>query len=452
MKIRAKITLLFAVIVVLLLLMIIFTTYGLFEQYRIEDYRTRLTNKVEALINTVDDFERLSKDAYKVTNLSRDGALYDENIVIFNQAGDIIYNYSFYNLVKINEQKKLLDNNIDEIFYSESIAEILYKRTKKNGNEYIIAISAFDKYGLGKLTYLRNLFIVIFVSSSLLVLLIGWFYSGRILQPITKMIHDVDEIGAGNLNKRLQESNNKDELNQLAKTFNNMLARVDSAFKSQEMFVANASHELRTPLTSLTVHLEITLLKERNIDEYKQTIESVLDDIKNLNSISNSLILLIQTDLKEKDFPQIPVRIDEVLWQVEQEYQSKNKNYHIHIQYETMPDDEKYMTILGEPLLIKTCFNNLIENACKFSVDHSVVVNLSFDDEQIYIRFVNQGELDSDLEMIFQPFYRSNNARTFEGHGLGLAIVSKIVDLHHGKVGLKSENNAVIFTINFKHI
>ena len=453
MKIRSKITLLFSLIFVLLLLIIFFTTYRLFESYRNEDFKDRLSDKLDALINTIDDFEKISKNQYQITTIRRDGSLYDENIVIFNSKNEIIYNLSYYNLIKISDQQKTFKKESNEEFFSSDILESYYKRAINNGKEYVISISAYDKYGFNKLSYLRNVFIVIFITSSLLVLVIGWFYSGRILEPITKMINQVDAISVSNLSKRLEESKNKDELNMLSMTFNNMLERVDSAFKSQELFVANASHELRTPLTSLTGQLEITLLKERTSAQYKQTIESVLEDIKNLNSISNSLIILIQTDLKEKDFPQIPVRVDELLWQVEQEYKLKNKNYHINIQYDSIPDDEKYMTISGEPLLMKTCFNNLIENACKFSIDHRVEVNLSFDEEQIFIQFSNQGQLDekTDMELIFQPFYRTNNARTYAGHGLGLAIVSKIVGLHQGKVDLKSENKKVIFTIALKH-
>ena len=453
MKIRSKITLLFSLIFVLLLLIIFFTTYRLFESYRNEDFKDRLSDKLDALINTIDDFEKISKNQYQITRITRDGSLYDENIVVFNSKNEIIYNLSYYNLIKISDQQKNFKKESNEEFFSSDILESYYKRAINNGKEYVISISAYDKYGFNKLSYLRNVFIVIFITSSLLVLVIGWFYSGRILEPITKMIYEVDAINVSNLSKRLEESKNKDELNMLSMTFNNMLERVDSAFKSQELFVANASHELRTPLTSLTGQLEITLLKERTSAQYKQTIESVLEDIKNLNSISNSLIILIQTDLKEKDFPQIPVRVDELLWQVEQEYKLKNKNYHINIQYDSIPDDEKYMTISGEPLLMKTCFNNLIENACKFSIDHRVEVNLSFDEEQIFIQFSNQGQLDekTDMELIFQPFYRTNNARTYAGHGLGLAIVSKIVGLHQGKVDLKSENKKVIFTIALKH-
>jgi len=453
MKIRSKITLLFSLIFVLLLLIIFFTTYRLFESYRNEDFKDRLSDKIDALINTIDDFEKISKNQYQITRITRDGSLYDENIVVFNSKNEIIYNLSYYNLIKISDQQKKFKKESNEEFFSSDILESYYKRAINNGKEYVISISAYDKYGFNKLSYLSNVFIVIFITSSLLVLVIGWFYSGRILEPITKMIHEVDAINVSNLSKRLEESKNKDELNMLSMTFNNMLERVDSAFKSQELFVANASHELRTPLTSLTGQLEITLLKERTSAQYKQTIESVLEDIKNLNSISNSLIILIQTDLKEKDFPQIPVRVDELLWQVEQEYKLKNKNYHINIQYDSIPDDEKYMTISGEPLLMKTCFNNLIENACKFSIDHRVEVNLSFDEEQIFIQFSNQGQLDekTDMELIFQPFYRTNNARTYAGHGLGLAIVSKIVGLHQGKVDLKSENKKVIFTIALKH-
>ena len=101
-------------------------------------------------------------------------------------------------------------------------------------------------------------------------------------------------IGVANLDARISEGNGKDELSQLAQTFNKMLERIESAFKTQKNFIANASHELRTPLTVITGHLEVILMNARKNEEYRKTIISVLGNIKNLNHISNRLLQLAQ--------------------------------------------------------------------------------------------------------------------------------------------------------------
>lgn len=453
MKIRAKITLLFSLLVILLLFGVFYTVYSLFENYRQDEYQSRLVEKSDFVLDRLTDLENVSKNLYKFSRSGRDGSLYDENVAIFDSAGSLLFNLNFFNLVKISQLAKNADVGKGAYYLVDNQFDFYVKPFISKGKKYVIVVSAYDKYGYSKLAYLRFVFSVILGISIALSLIIGWFYAGRILRPVSKMIEDVDTITAKNLSTRLEVSDNKDELNQLAQTFNRMLWRIDEAFKAQELFVANASHELRTPLTSLTGQIEITLLKERSNDEYKAVLESILEDIKNLNSISNSLIHLIQADINRSDVFKWPVRIDDIIWQVEHELKNHYQRIKINIEFENLPEDEDAFTVMGEANLLKTCFRNLIENACKFTTDSSVTVKIAYNENEIYIRVINAGIIDDqeELKMIYQPFYRGKSTMSKPGHGLGLAIVSKIVNLFDGQLEFTSQNGFTEFILTLRH-
>src|SRR5690606_28984676 len=90
----------------------------------------------------------------------------------------------------------------------------------------------------------------------------------------------------------LKVPNQNDEIGRLSITFNNLLDRIENAFRLQKTFVANVSHELKNPLTKISSQLEVSLLKERSVSDYQNTISSVLDDIRELSQLSNSLLEL----------------------------------------------------------------------------------------------------------------------------------------------------------------
>jgi signal transduction histidine kinase len=120
------------------------------------------------------------------------------------------------------------------------------------------------------------------------------------------------------------EGTENDEISKLAHTFNNMLERLETAFKMQKNFIANASHELRTPLTTITGQLEVALMNVRTNTEYENIMYSVLEDIKNLNTASNRLLLLAQASSETSEIDFRPVRIDDVVWQGVAELRKRN--------------------------------------------------------------------------------------------------------------------------------
>jgi signal transduction histidine kinase len=282
------------------------------------------------------------------------------------------------------------------------------------------------------------------VISIVVVSVSGWVYAGKSLEPISQVVQQVDEIGITSLNLRVDEGNGKDEIAHLAQTFNRMLNRLESSFKVQKNFIANASHELRTPLTAITGQLEVTMLNARTSDEYQSVITSVLEDIRALNNLSNRLLVLAQTSGETTDNQYSHLRIDELIWQAREDLIRLNLDYTIRIDIVEQVDDENLLTIEGDEQLIRVAVSNIMDNGCKFSTDQSIDVMISAASPGVELMFRDQGIgiPRDDLPNIFEPFYRATNSTSIKGNGIGLSMVRQIVALHHGSIKIKSEPDA----------
>jgi signal transduction histidine kinase len=272
---------------------------------------------------------------------------------------------------------------------------------------------------------------------------------------MSDVVKQVDKITITSLNVRVNEGNGTEEIAQLAITFNRMLERLESAFEMQRSFVSNASHELRTPLTSITGQIEVSLMKSRTREEYEAILESVLEDIKALNSLSNGLLDLAKASSDISAIAIHPLRIDEILWETREELIVRKNDYKISIQFSEPIEDEKELTVFGNDHLLKTAIVNLMDNACKFSSDKSVEIFLSVENMHFVAEFTDRGiGIDTDdMERIFQPFFRAPNAKNISGNGLGLSLTDKIIHLHHGTISIESQlNKGTIVTVRIPYL
>jgi signal transduction histidine kinase len=265
-----------------------------------------------------------------------------------------------------------------------------------------------------------------------------------------KIIDQVDSIEAANLNARVDEGNTRDELAQLAMTFNQMLERIEKAFYVQKNFIANASHELRTPLTAVSGQIEVIQMKDRSPEEYKDLLQSVLDDIRGLNLLTNRLLMLAQasSEMTKADF--FSIRIDDVLWQASAELIKRHPEYKTAVSFDDLIADEGLLVVQGNEALLKSALYNLMDNACKYSPDHMVKISLQVESGFVRMNFQDNGAgiPDEDRNSIFQPFYRGKNAMHLKGHGIGLSLVEKIIHLHGGQIQIASkEKSPTTFTV-----
>jgi signal transduction histidine kinase len=440
MEIRKKLLYQFIGIVAMILLLSSFSVYISFSEGRKQEFYDRLASKATMVAQMLIDIDEIDAELLKRIEKNNPVSLPNEKIIIYDYQDRIVFSTDDNKFLVISPELITEVRLKEEVRLLQKPYEILGQFYAGKYDRYVVFAAATDIYGLVKLKRLSVILLIVFIINLFIVFISGKIFVSRALTPISDIMSQVGVIGVSNLNARISEGNGKDELSQLAHTFNKMLERIESAFKTQKNFIANASHELRTPLTVITGHLEVILMKARKNEEYRKTIISVLGNIKNLNHISNRLLQLAQasSEFSEADFSLL--RIDEILWQAKKDVQKINENYLININFSETIDDELKLKVKGNEQLLRTAISNIIDNGCKYSDNQTSEISVKNDRNNVIIIFSDTGIgiTEDDFSMIFQPFYRARNAIGTKGHGIGLSLVEKIVALHKGKITVKS--------------
>ena len=450
MKIRLKLTILFTAIVAAILLVFSFSIFYFYSLFREIEFYERLKDKADKTAELLFEVAEINEeilqivDKHDITTLSAEEIMmYDINHNLIYKSGKEYIHFPNSALDNIRRRKEIRFRNGDR----ETVGILTSIKQK----DIIIIASAIDQFGYKKLDNLLLILSSGWLLSVVIIFFAGRYFSSNALAPITEVVDQVDLITASNLNMRVNGGNGQDEIAQLAAKFNKMLERLEEAFIMQRNFVSNASHELRTPLTSITGQIEVTLMQDRTGEEYSHTLHSILEDINGLTKMSNGLLELARVSADQALFKLIAYRIDELVWQTRSEIVKKHADYKVNVEFENFPEEEQELLIEGNVNLLKTALINLMDNACKFSPNHTVDVLLIFTNSEIKMLFMDTGIgiPKEDLAHIFQPFYRSQKNRPIQGFGIGLSLVEKIVKLHKGSIEVNStENRGTIFTVS----
>jgi signal transduction histidine kinase len=410
-------------------------------KFRRQDFFSHLSEKAKNTANLL--FNTDKADANRILSIESEKPVFlqNEKIIILNYKNDTVYNSDENSDIKIKNNLIERVRQGYDITYKQDSYDVLVTLYYTQYDRFVVVAAATDTEGALRLEKLKILLIVVCLISLLLFSIAGWFYSGRALKPISDVVKKVEDISITSLNLRVFEGNGNDEIGKLAKTFNKMLERLETSFAMQKNFIANASHELRTPLTSINGQLEVLMLKDRSTTEYKAALGSVLDDIKSLIVLSNRLLLIARTSAEGPVNFNKKIRIDEILWQVQEEMKRFNSDYNINISIDNSLTDSEQMIIVGDENLLKVAVSNIIDNACKYSADHTVDIKLMHIEKFIKIVFEDKGIgiSEADLSKVFEPFYRGVNTISISGTGIGLPLVNQIIKNHNGTMNLSSE-------------
>ena len=269
-----------------------------------------------------------------------------------------------------------------------------------------------------------------------------------LFQPIKEMTQTVKDISAKNLNLRLNVSGAKDELKELALTFNEMMNRIEDNYNRQKQFVSDASHELRTPIAVIQGYTNMLDRWGKNDKEVLQeSIDAIKNESENMKELIDKLLFLARHDkdtfvLQKEDFS-----LSEILHEIARETQIIDSSHKIsfHIKQEAR--------LFADKNCIKQAIRIFLDNAMKFTPPGGeITVTLSNEGEfkAISIKDTGIGMSKEELKHIFDRFYQSEQSRTKEkgGHGLGLAIAKIIILGHQGKIRVRSKvNGGSEFTI-----
>jgi len=438
MNIRTKLTLGFFATVTIVLTLISFSIYYFSSNYREDDFDRKLHNRA---FNTARVLVEQKISAAMIRRMERGSpvSLPEQFIVIFDDSGNEIY--SSENPRVISTNPLLLDQirSRKEVRYQQNHFDVVGFKYEFGGKTYVVLAAANDVNGRDVLKNLSGILFTVFGISLVIVSIVGWYFSGRVLYPISSIVSKVAKINAADLSQRLDEGNKTDELGQLAVTFNKMLERLQGTFTGQKAFIANASHEIKTPITIMSGEIEVALLHEREKHQYIKVLTSVLSGLKQLNQLSTHLLLLAQTTAEEPVRNFTTVRIDDIIWELKAELLKAFPNYKIDINFDIDVVSDS-LQILGDEQLIKVALLNLLDNGCKYSADHSISVDLHTTPGSLIMEFRNSGPgIPEDvIDKVFDPFFRANTSKSIKGFGIGLSLVSKIVKLHGGTITVKS--------------
>lgn len=293
------------------------------------------------------------------------------------------------------------------------------------------------RLALSQLTFYYALFIPI-------VLILSWFlgllFVRRALSPIGRIRHQAERISRANVSERVPEPVESGEFRELARTFNEMLDRLDRAFQDLQNFAADAAHELRTPLATLRAEIETAVQQPRSPEEHERMLGSLAEEVSRMNRIVSDLFTLAKIDMRQYALLKERVELKALLEEAREVWKECAEENGVEILCEGPP-----VVVAGDPVALRRVFMNLIDNAIKYNRPGGSVTLSTEPAEgkvRVRVRDTGMGMAPEDLPRLFKRFYRVDKARSRDsgGAGLGLAICKSFVEAHEGTISAASVN------------
>ncbi len=445
MKIKDRIALYFTLISTSMLFAVLCTVYFTFMKFLEADFFERLTDRTMVTAKLYLEADEISRDALNTVRHKYLQKLNGEVTRIYdnkNRATFIGDSAQYWTPATIDQVRQK-----GRLKYTNGQRQVVGIYYKDNQGDFVILASADDQGSHNRLDKLLKIMVFVFILISLIVLLLSRWVAQKMLKPLQKFMLEVKQAGSQNMEFRVEENHNKDEINLIAQSFNHLMEELEQAFILQKTFVANASHELRTPVTRIMMTAELALSKERDQAAYQKVISSVLEDAEKMEHIITGLVALAKMDLELINSQFVPIRLDNLLYKIQNEWKSQ-KNLDIKITYQN-PINPK-PEILANAVLLQIALDNIISNAFKFSDNQEVniVIEAIENDFLIHITDLGTGISTEDQADIFKPFYTRAKAHGHNGEGMGLYMAQKIVDLLKGEITATNlEHGGCTFTV-----
>ncbi len=462
-SLRIKLTLWYSGVLALILIVFGLLFYFVVEQTVKQVADDSLEDTSDALITRLQNNPDL--DAPTIDQTLRDFRLQYTVFAIYDRDKNLIagsprlfketkLQFPAFNIAAGDIPKEVLNTGFED---AKSLATFLHEnrtnvriyteRTNLEGREFYIATLRPLTNQDELLTNIR-LFLVAGIPFALLLSSIGGYYlAHKILQPIREMDDQTSFITSRNLSARLPIGKNKNELEHLAVTFNDMLERLENSFELRKRFMADASHELRTPLAIVRGEAEVALQQSgRTEEEYRESLDVIRQEGVRLSHIVEDLFLLARADSEEYKVTETTFYVDDLIRETARAARTLIAEQDLEFDF----DSEDNLIFKGDESLIRRSIIILLGNAIKYTEKPGrISLTCSKDESHYQIEVFNTGTPIPEAEQsrIFERFYRADKARgrkaEYEfgsGAGLGLSIGTWIAKMHNGTLDLVFSN------------
>lgn len=268
--------------------------------------------------------------------------------------------------------------------------------------------------------------------------LLGWLVAGRAVRPVHELARTAELVSGNNLSLRIPSRGSGDELDNLIRTFNNMVERLEQSFQMTRQFNADVSHELRTPLTAIRGQLEVALFTTDSKEQYREAMINALEDVERLSQTVRAMLLLSQAESGQLGLQKSVFDLAAVAGHIVSEFQ--------------IPAEEAGVTVTcgadgpawigADRIQVERMINNLVSNAVKYTPTGGTItvrVGQGHPDVVLEVEDTGMGIAVDHLPHIFDRFYRvPGSSKEKQGLGLGLSFVSWIVKAHGGTIHVDS--------------
>jgi len=288
---------------------------------------------------------------------------------------------------------------------------------------------------------LNNLIWVLLISFPLMLLvqfITSSLAASKAIKPVHQLIHTTSGISQSNLGTRLDLPEHKDELFDLTKTINELLARIEASLQQQKQFTSDASHEIRTPLSAIRGTLEVLIRKQRDPKLYEEKITGVIGQVDRLDALLDQLLQLARIESGTNNVRKEAINISDVLLALNERWTEAANlcEISIHLQITNQA------IVTGDILFLELILDNLLSNAIKYGKENGNVF-ISWDEatKSLSVTDDGQGIPENDLPHIFDRFYRVDESRSSEvkGNGLGLSIVKELAGIQQIMLTVNSQ-------------
>lgn len=434
--------------------------YESFHQSIHHNYDRHLRFEAEQLlphIDTTEDTLAIDLVGYNRRTALRSGVEYGTYVRVYDQEGQLMYKSpNFADADQLLETQ--IPENVEEYSFSSQWQDLpartLFYPIIENENELKgwLEVTGFEWTLHEELSRFRRYLLVLIAISVAFSILGGYWLSRRALSPVSSIIDTAKSITATDLDKRIPVNYQvRDELTDLAETFNMMLNRLQKGFEREKRFTSDAAHELMTPLSSLRSDAEIMLRKPRSKEEYRETIQRMLTETRRMSEMVHLLLQLSRVESVHRSEPEV-VNISRITEIVLEEHQQKADEKNIDMDIQISPD----LRVRAHGAYIEETVNNLLENALKYTPEGGAVelqLQRSSGKAVLHINDTGIGFDQETKKHLFERFYRANQRDVQEssGSGLGLPLVKAIVELYDGKIRAYSdgEGEGSTFVVEF---
>ena len=368
--------------------------------------------------------------------------------------------------LSVEEIMEIMSNFMQNVYIIEDIEamEIDSENMNRLNNQEIVFLANSKKHtattvlmlddsyiGIG--LYSHNSIFNIVASRIILTLLcyvgIGAFLiilsANKVVRPIIRISSATQEVAKGNFDIQI-ENNSKDEIGKLVENFNKMTKELKGIEYLRKDFISSVSHEFKTPIASIQGFaklLQNNNLTEEEIREYTQII---IEETTRMSKLSSNMLNLSRLEnqgmIESKTLFSLDEQIRKSILLLELEWSEKNIDFDIEL------DPVQF---IGDEELLQQVWINLLSNAIKFSTENGkIVVRLYQVESMVKVKIIDNGiGMDEKVQKrIFEKFYKADTAHSFEGNGLGLSLVKRIIDLCNGNIYLKSNpGKGTTFTV-----